>query len=420
MVQDYSKKTVCVVDNGLFIELAIMLSKSFGKVYYYSPWQSGFVKSNSIIIGEGVPNIERINYVFDIINKVDLWVFPDVYFSDMQVYLASIGKRVFGSRKGDELELYRKESKEHFKKLGLPVGKYAVVKGLDDLREYLKQHDNVYIKLSFTRGDTETFHSENYDNIEPKLDELEHTLGAVKHIKEFIVEDAIDDAVETGIDTICIDGKFPDHAMVGIEVKDKGYIGKIRKYSELPKEITHFNDVISDTLKKYKYRNFYSTEIRVTKEHKDFMTDLCSRAGSPPNELYQNMYLNLADIMWFGAEGECLDVEFKDEYGAEVLIISNWADKNWQAIEFPESIRDNVKLRNLTIINKKYYAAPQAVGIPEIGAVVASGKTMEEAIKNVQKLAEQVKGHYIEIPVSCLDSAQEELKKLEDFNIKLF
>ena len=55
---DYSNKTVCVLDQGLFVELAVTLAKVFGKVYYWFPWQSAFPKSNSLLVGKGIPNVE--------------------------------------------------------------------------------------------------------------------------------------------------------------------------------------------------------------------------------------------------------------------------------------------------------------------------------------------------------------------------
>ena len=39
MLQDYKDKVCAVVDNGLFVEFAVTMSKHFGKTYYYSPWE---------------------------------------------------------------------------------------------------------------------------------------------------------------------------------------------------------------------------------------------------------------------------------------------------------------------------------------------------------------------------------------------
>lgn len=413
-------KTVLVCDFGLFIEIARTLAKSFKKVYYHnSSWKSAFPKSNSYYIGYGVEELEVVPNFWDVYDEVDLFVFPDVYSGDLQIHLESMGKRVWGGRNGEEGELDRVLMKEHMKDLGLPVGKYDVVKGLEALRVYLKANKDKWIKVSCLRGDMETFYSPNYKFVEPKLDELEHTLGPIKYITEFVVEENLKDKVEIGYDGWTIDGQYPSECLAGIEIKDLGYIGIAKKYTDLPKEITDFNTKMSATFKEWGYRGFMSTELRVGMDKKAYMVDLCSRSGSPPNELYQNMYTNLAEVMWYGSEGIVVDPIIEGKFGVEALIHSPWADKNWQQIEFPKEFRDNIKIRNLAVINGQYYAVPQTVGLPEIGAVVAHGETLDEAIEKVKEIADQVKGYYLDIKIDSIDKGLEEFKKLEEYGIKL-
>jgi hypothetical protein len=414
---NYKTKSVAVYDNGLFVELAVTLAKSFGKVYYYMPWESGFPKSNNLIVGKGLPGVERVNNFFDIIDDVDLFVFPDIYASSLQLHLEGLGKRVFGSRSGDQLELDRGRTKQFLSSLGLPVGKWEKVVGFANLRKYLKEHKEQWVKINTTRGDMETFFSKDYKLVEPRLDELEHALGAKKLIMEFIVEDNLKDTKDLAYDGYTIDGKFPNAAMTGVEVKDKGYVGVFKKYEDLPSVIKNFNKAIAPTLKKYRYRNFFSPELRVAKNGIAYMDDACCRFGSPPSEVSLIMLKNLPDIMWNGAVGICVDPEPAGEFAVELLIHSSWADKNWQPIDFPASIRDNVKLRNLTMIQGRYYVVPQAVGLPEIGAVVAVGKTFKEAVEKVKFYASQIEGHYIDIFTNVIDEAQKEITELESYGV---
>jgi len=802
---DLKTKTVMVIDNGIFVEFAKTLSKHFKKVYYFMNWVNAFPKSNPYIVGEGVEGIERVNYMWDYFDEVDLFVFPDVYYGDLQLHLQSLGKLVWGARKGEEMELYRDNMKEYMKSVGEYVTPYKVITGLDNLREYLKNNENVWVKQNVTRGDFESFHSINYENIEPLLDELEHNLGAVKYIKEFIVEDAYDNAVETGVDMYTVDGKYPNKTLAGIEVKDCyddqtevltdegwklfknlnrsekiftlrindgtgyiksefqkptdyierdyngelvsiekdtvslritpthnllvrdgiqnenaeyvswatlekgrvygkestfkrgkqvlrlqkaidvinrnkrfslfqprptlitdfdegrlknsyftiggkkirkiwmaqfmglylsegsvkkivgkkgdsyyinisqfkyvnefcemlkkmpftftkvksgfncydsalgkylydfgkakdkfipdwikksgkniinsfldayclgdgsfsynykkirkdstiynenytrrrmisryfytsskrmaddlqellvkiggvslsridkeyynnkenrlcnmygvqeklinrknyifpkdvnylqysgkvycvtvpngiimirrngksmwcgncGYIGKIVKYDSLSPKITGYNDKISEAFNKYGYKGFFSTEIRISKDKPPYMLDKCSRAGSPPSELYQLMYKNLAEIVWYGASGFLIDPITECKFGVEALIHSSWADKNWQAVSFPKKYRDNIKLRNACVIEGKYYCVPQTYGIAEIGAIVAEDNTLEGAIEKVMEISEQVKGYYIDIKTESFNQAKEEFEKLEKMGIKI-
>lgn len=419
---DLKTKIALVVDNGLFVELAIRLAQDFGRVYYCCPsWVDAFPKMNKAMIGHGFEEIEVVEDVhgphFD---SIDLFVFPDVYFGQFQVSLEAEGKLVWGARMGEELELSRDSTKRLMKKLGLPVGLWEKINGMDELREFLKENKNQYVKVNKWRGILETFHSKDYRSIEPKLDEVEYNLGAFKDIVDFIVEDALDDKVEIGVDAFTVDGAFPSKLLAGIEIKDVAYVGMFNEYAKLPEELTLFDSKLVPTLRDYNYRGFYSTEVRVGKDHVPYMIDFCARMGSPPGELYQEYYKNISQIIWDGANGKVTVPIPEAKYAAELLIHSAWADKNWQPVDFPKDLRRFVKLRNATMIKGRYFVIPQAVGLPEIGSTIGWGPTLKEAMEMAVNIAKEVEGHYIKIPTDSFQEAEEEIAKLNDFGIKMF
>jgi predicted RNase H-like HicB family nuclease len=172
------------------------------------------------------------------------------------------------------------------------------------------------------------------------------------------------------------------------------------------------NEKLAPALKGYGYRGFISTEVRCTEDGKAYLIDPCCRAGSPPNEVYQLIMANLAEVVWYGAEGIVIEPEYNAKWGAEVLLISEWADQNWMQISFPEKIRDNVKLRNLCRIEDEYYVIPQWTGCAEIGAIVALGDTPQQAIDEVKRIAELVHGHLLDKPIDALDKAGEQMEEL--------
>lgn len=423
MTTDLSKLKVLCVDQGLFVELAVRLARDFGKVYYFCPWQNAFPKMNNAKIGRGLDGIEVVSSMFGpFLDDVDLVVFPDVNFAEEQLRMEKeFGKKVWGARRGERMELDRVWAKEQLKKHGLPVQHYEVVTGMDALREYLKSHRNVYVKVSTYRGTFETFNAQDYKSVEPKLDEVEYKLGGFKHDIEFLVEDAIDDAVELGLDAYCIDGKFPSKLMGGIEIKDMGYVGIFKEYKDFPEPLLRFNTTFESYFRAVRYRGFFSADTRITtKGLKPFMTDACMRAASPPNELYQEVYTNLAEIVLKGAEGIVVDPVPVAKYGAELLIHSSWADANWQPVDFPEELRRFVKLRNATRIKNRYYVIPQTVGLPEIGSVIGYGASLQAAIEMCLAVAKEVKGYYLHIPDETFEKAQEEIAKTEKAGLKMF
>ena len=65
-MDDYSNKSVCVYDNGLFVSLAQRLSESFGRVYYTTPWEaSAFPRSNARLIGQGIELFDQYAILLD-------------------------------------------------------------------------------------------------------------------------------------------------------------------------------------------------------------------------------------------------------------------------------------------------------------------------------------------------------------------
>ena len=425
-IKDPSDVVALVVDNGLFVEIAIKLAKTYKKVYYYVPWESAFAKMNLGMIGVGLEGIEVVDSIYGPhFDEVDLFVFPDIYFGYEQEMLEKMGKAVWGSRTGECLELKREGMKQILTALDLPVGKFTHIKGIANLRAFLKENEDVYVKIDKFRGTFETFHSPNYKEVEPKLDEVEYNIGAFKHTIEFTCEEALNNCVEVGTDCWVItddngQAHYPQHTISGIEIKDVGFASIFKKYEDIPEVVTRFNERMKPVFAAYNWRGFMSTEVRIGKDMKPYMVDLCARAPSPPNELYQEQYSNLADCIWAGANGIVIEPEATAKFGAEIMLHSSWADKGWQPVSFPDELRDRVKLRNATMIDGVYYAIPQACGLPEVGAVIGLGETLQEALDDAVANAEQVTGYYLEAKMSAIDSIKEECEKLEELGVNMF
>ena len=85
-----------------------------------------------------------------------------------------------------------------------------------------------------------------------------------------------------------------------------------------------------------------------------------------------------------------------------------------------QEYRERVKLRNPAKIDGKYYCIPQACGLPEIGAVVGMGGTIQEAIDDALDVAENVTGYYIEAITSAADEAVEQVAKMKKLGLSMF
>jgi len=439
-------QTALVWDNGLFVHVAIKLREKFGKVLYGGPYVNAFPKSNATLIGDGIEGIDRILDIETWEDKADLIVFPDVMFGPLQKRLVKAGKRVFGSRMGENLELKRWETKELLKRLDMPISESHLIYGMDALRRFLQTRKGKWwIKTSRYRGDFETFEVEDYTLAEEKLDEIEHKLGKKKRIYPFVVERDIPAIVEVGYDGWNVSGQFAKTAILGKEEKDTGLIGVIKPYDELPEAVKWVNSMLSEELRRYGYAGFWSTEVRCAtvddfdnpepEQFEDFpmlwnkggvvpgtdmfayLTDPCARAASPPSELYIEWYANWAEIMIGASEGVVVEPEPIGKWGAEIMLHSAWADGNWQALYFPDEIKQWIKLRNMTVVDGDVCCVPQGVSLPEFGAAVAIDDDLMVALKDCKERAEAVQGYFVEAKTDAIPKALAAIQKAQQSGV---
>ena len=414
-------KTVLVFDlSGQYTAIAQRLSRDFGTVYYCTNWQQSFPKYNTMCVGMNVEGIERVDSIWEVYNEVDLFVFPDLYMGSFQKWLREQGKIVFGSGMGENIELYRDEFFELQEEVGLPVSGYEVIKGITKLRKHLKGKENKWIKTNLVRGMGETFNYKNERLSESRLDEMQHVFGAYKEDAIFLVCDPIDNAIEIGHDTICIDGKHPSKVMVGIEIKDAAYAGCVIPYEKTPDVIKNIDTKMANYFQENNYRGFFSTEVRWNGK-KGYWGDATCRCPQPPNDLQTELYDNFSEIVWKTANGEIPEIKAENKFGCQVIIKSSWATNEPQAVYFPSKYKNNIKLKSLMYKDGvAYYIPIDGFSMEEIGSVVATGKTLKEAIEKVKEIAKTVEGDCISINCDSLDEAQNEVDKLKKFNITLF
>ena len=222
-----------------------------------------------------------------------------------------------------------------------------------------------------------------------------------------------------GLDGYNVWGQWPDHAIAGLEIKNKGYIGKYKAFKDLPTELTDFCTAIAPTLKEYRYCNMLSTENRILKDHTSYMNDFCGRQGFPPSTSELNTITNWPRIMMEGARGVLVQPECPEPWSAEVTIDSYDGDTIPQCIKFPKELRPYIKIRRACKIDGDYYSLPNYDHNKYCGAVVATGKTMEEAVKKCKETCNEVEGAGLIIHDYALDGAEEEIEKLSKMGIEL-
>lgn len=404
-------RTAIVIDMGLFQPLAHALTHYYKDVLYFRPWAESFSHPNDFYCGTGYESFERIEALepyYD--DELVTWVFPDLHFAELQKWLRSKGRQVWGAGDGETLELDRGETKELMVEIGLPVKPWAAVEGMTELRKLLQEHEDVFVKVSKLRGLTETFCSPSYELVKPKLDAIQSELGGRAEVQEFIVEEPVPDAIEVGYDGYFVSA-FPQTALVGVEVKDCCYAGRVKPYASLPKEVREVNQKLAPVMKKLGYNGFFSTEIRVGNDKKPYLIDLTCRHASPAGESILEVASNLGDIIESGSKGKLVDLKPAGKYVCQALLCSDFVEGHWLPIEIPKEVRPHVHLYHSCRIEGAEYIIPMDFDMPQIGSVTACADTPENAAKLCKKYVEQIKAFGLKDNIDKLEQAMKDLEK---------
>lgn len=402
----------CVVDNGLFTELALRLARdSDVPVLYYSQWEAEFPLINDRFVGFGVQNVERIEdpYLNSVVARVGTYVFPDIFHAGKQQMLQRLGKPVWGSREGDSMETRRIWFRGWQEEQGMPVPEGKVLEGFSALEEYLRDHGHCFIKTtSKIRGTMETHEWFDYEQGYYWLQDLKRKLGVFAEVPLFLVEEPIETKFETGIDTYSIDGKFPKTPMQGIEVKGKLILCSAQTKSPTPEPLDKALSTIAPLLSDFRYRNFLSAEFRG-----DILTDLCARCPNPGIGVEMEMISNLGPIIEAGARGELMEPEFEYEFGIQAAIFHDHDEELYKQFRLPEDLRRWVKLMEFCEMDGLCQIIPRRPFGQKIGWLLGVGDSIESASRHLYDNAEALKDHPFDIKLDALADAVYQAQEAE-------
>ena len=206
--------------------------------------------------------------------------------------------------------------------------------------------------------------------------------------------------------------------MSGLEIKDSLYIARMLDSAGLPEPLKRVDEVLSQVFGEYGYRGQYSTETMVGEDGLPYVLDMTARMGNPPAPLQSRLYRNFADIIWHGANGILLNPETEAEFGAQVILKSEWADKDgWQPLDFPDFIRPFIHICNPCYRDGQFYSVPLRHGLKEVASVVGWGDTPEAAYESAVEHAKEVSGCDLKFDESAWESAQKTMKQAEKFGV---
>jgi hypothetical protein len=253
----------------------------------------------------------------------------------------------------------------------------------------------------------ETWHHFDYEHSLPELDRLSIEFGGLQDEVVFVVQDFIKTDVEIGYDGWCVDGEFPEASFQGYEKKDELYLGSLRTIDQLPKEVKLINEALAPLLKKFQYRNFFATEIRI-KDGTPYFIDPTLRMPGLTGEQMLETCSNLAEVIWYGAHGKMIKPKYKYSFAAEATMHYT-AGGEWKFIKVPEKIKQWVKLLHYCKVDDTYHFPPSEKD--EVGVILGLGDSIESAIGALKKNIKAMDKEPIKVK---LDGFYDLLEGIED------
>lgn len=410
-----------VFDYGSQVKFAEKMAESFKVVYYFNTnVHDGFQDVKDLRLGEGVSNVIKVKEWATVIDRINIVAFTDCYEPALQQYFRDLGIPVFGSGYGSNLETDRVYLKDIMKSVGLPIGKYEVINGIDFLEYTLKEKTDVYIKGDH-RGNFETTKWKNWKLSKGEIRRIRRDMGAFGANETYIIEDKLESIAEIGADLFVIDGAYPSTILSGVELKDTGYVGCFMSYSDMPKQLKKVTDAMSPIFRDLGYRGCHSNEVIIGKDMEGYLIDATCRMPQPPGDAMLNSISNYSDCLVNIASGIIPTVKPAYKYVCQLILKSDIAKLDDTPILVPDQYKKFVSVKNLFIDNEgTWYYSRRGLVMSEIGSVVGMGDTLKQAIEMAKEISESIEAEDASVDISCMDEGLSILKKLAKAGIKYF
>jgi hypothetical protein len=384
-------KKILVADFGLFVEHSLALAHAGAIVKYWTPWEGAFSKFEDFAAGYGYDDegMEKVYYFDEHIDWCDMIFCPDVGMGSRMEYLRkTTNKPIFGSalryEGGNRLEQDRWFMRSVQKKIGLPTQNSDQIKGVPALREYLKSHQNVFVKIDKFRADMESFQSKKYEEVELYLNEIESTLGPFSETIKFNAESFVE-GIEPGFDCFFTNGDWVRPYLWGIEQSKACYLGKF--VDQLPAPLQLVADKLKPVLASIDYRGALSIEARITKDGTPYLIDVCTRFPAPLSAVYTLAIENYPEVIWKVGAGEQVKIKTTGQYCGIVPLASSHAEKHYVKLDFPEDYRKYIKTRVSAKVKGKYYGVK---GTNVVFVLCVAGNNWQKLIPALEALSKKV------------------------------
>lgn len=422
-------KKILVIDSGMFVDLARLLSQD-NLVYYYSVWETSFPSVKDIYVGVGfdrLGNFVKVNSWTSCIDDVDFIIFTDVGLGELCDWLRNKGYICFGSGLGEELELKREIGKRFMEDSEISVSKRKICVSISDAIKYLKSLDEgkYVVKTDVLSEEFSTVYGDR-DNCIEELEKLRDTLG-YKSIP-FFVENYID----------------------GVEVASCGFINSFGFLDKFLLNFEHLyggagcwvdrsNKIVQEGLLKteknlvdrYDYRGVIDLNSIVSRNSERlFGVEWTCRFGAPMSRMMVRMMSEgWSEIFYMLASNGGFRSDFaltngKRKWG---IYVSCFYDENLDKgsnMEFvclkDIDLYSDIALERVMLDEDGYiWALP---GYPRLFQVCGFGETFKDAVEKVKRLLNLIRGKRIKFSydLSFIEDIRNRILTLNLEDIKIY
>lgn len=402
-----SQMKILVIDTALALDHCLRFVEDGHLVYLYQANLSAYPKLEDQITGDGFDSIMLVEDFAEVLDEIDFVYITDSCFPDLALFLREKGKVVYGPTK----ELVRWENDrvyfwEKAKEAGLDVPDGEVVKGVEEARKYIREHEGerLWVKISKFRGNLETFSVVNEDEFNAMISQA--GFGPYLNDIELVIQHECE-GIEIGCDGwICSNGLFRPYFYT-IEEKGRGNVVVVVEESGFDE---YFYDKVMDVVRDTDYRCNLSVEGFWDGERFRVL-EITPRNPYPVSSLYPRFVENFTEVVYGCALNKVIDVkvDWDNPYLVELTISTDEKDL-WRVIEFDE--RYNVGFRRAVYKGDQVWFVP---GDGVVATVNTKGAKVEGALEKAKKIADSVKCMFSQYDGTFVDSVLEKIKKLDNW-----
>lgn len=384
---------ILVIDTGIGLCHAVRLGRDGHKVYYYSVWQNPYPRFRDFIIGDGFPNIEKVQDWAAYLGEVDFVLFTDCGFGAQADYLRENGLAVCGGGSAETLEMNRREFHQVCDELELKYPESWDIDGIAGVLEFFRKQkagQRFFVKVNTFRGDCETFSGKSYEEIEPICRTLEAQLGPYAETFEFVIEKEVP-GVEIGFDSFFNGRDF----LVPIYFTFECWDNTLGKWVQVGQRGENSLDVwdevlvkMGEYLKNKNYRGPVSFEAIYDGKNL-YLLDPTIRFAYPTSSAsFCQVIKNYGEVLAGVARGEDVDIDLTSRYAIGMNLHTEENYGRWLVMD----VKKGTKFwpRRACVRNNRIYVTPGREGETIVGVVVGEGNNYAEVFRDADAQIEGV------------------------------